>query len=467
MKKMILFRGLLIGLLIVVNGTLTLDAQAVDRSQSVANFRLRRNVRTSYARTMKHARTAPQALPTSTECLADYGIACYAPKDLQNAYGLAPFLKAGYAGEGQTIVIIVSFGSPTLERDLKAFDAAFGLPDPPSLKILAPLGTVPFDPTNQDQLGWAGETSLDVQWAHAMAPRASIVVLTSPVDETQGIQGLPEFLQLEQYALNAHLGQIISQSWGTAENTLFDAAGTTILNEFEQLYERAAAESVTVLAAAGDSGTENVDVDGNDYPFPTVLFPASSPYVTAVGGTTLNLDVNGNYQSETVWNDSPSGGASGGGVSQYFYEPLYQWVLSPTVQRTLLGRRGIPDIAFNADPNTPVWVYFGFFPDPDDNGFTPSGNGTSAATPPWAGIIADANQLVGRPLGFLNPLIYTIGAVGGHSELFHDITIGNNAYNGLPGYSAAPGWDLASGYGTPGLSELLSQLYRQRLNRAR
>ena len=111
--------------------------------------------------------------------------ALYAPKDLQKAYGLAPFLKAGYTGEGQTIVIIVSFGSPTLEQDLKAFDAAFGLPDPPSLKVLAPLGTVPFDPTNQDQLGWAGETSLDVQWAHAMAPRASIVVVLTPARSTR------------------------------------------------------------------------------------------------------------------------------------------------------------------------------------------------------------------------------------------------------------------------------------------
>ena len=457
MKKTILFRGLLM----MMSGLLTLHAQTVDPSHPPVNFRLRRNLRTSYARSARHARAAVQALPSNAECLADYGTTCYAPQDLQKAYGLAPFLKAGYAGQGQTIVIIVSFGSPTLEQDLKAFDAAFGLPDPPSLKILAPLGTVPFDPTDQDQLGWAGETSLDVQWAHAMAPRAGIVVLTSPVDETQGIQGLPEFLQLEQYALNAHLGQIISQSWGTAENTLFNAAGTNILNEFEDLYQRAAAENVTVLAAAGDTGTENVDVNGNNYAFPTVLFPASSPYVTAVGGTTLNLDANGNYQSETVWNDSPSDGASGGGVSQHFYEPVYQWVLNPSVQRTLLGRRGIPDIAFNADPNTPVWVYFGFFSDPDYNGFLPAGSGTSAAAPPWAGIVADANQLVGRPLGFLNPVIYGIGATVGHSEFFHDITVGNNSYNGLPGYSATPGWDLASGYGTPSLSDLLSQLYRQ------
>lgn len=456
MKRTIRFRGLLI----LMSAMIPLHSQTVDPSQAVTNFRFHRNLRTSGLHAVKEARGARQALPTNAECLADYGFGCFAPQDLQKAYGLTPLLNAGYQGEGQTIVIIVSFGSPTVEQDLRAFDAAFGLPDPPSLKVLAPLGTAPFNPTDPDQLGWAGETSLDVQWAHAMAPRASIVVLTSPVDETQGIQGLPEFLQLEQYALNNHLGQIISQSWGTAENTLFNAGGQNILTEFEEFYQRAAAENITVLAATGDTGTENVDVDNNNYAFRTVLFPASSPYVTAVGGTTLNLNAEGNYQSETVWNDSPGGGASGGGVSQYFGEPLYQRVLRAELQGALAGHRGIPDVAFNADPNTPVWVYFGFLPDPGQNGFLPVGNGTSAAAPPWAGIIADANQLAGRPLGFLNPALYAIGAAQIQSGFFHDITVGNNAYNGLPGYSATRGWDLASGFGTPNISTLLAQLVR-------
>ncbi len=456
MNKSILFRGLFV----VMSGTLTLYSQTVDQSHAVANLRLRRNLRTAGAHRLKLASPPPSQIPTNAECLKEFGTTCYSPQDLRKAYGLAPLMTAGYGGDGQTIVIVVSFGSPTLEQDLKAFDAAFELPDPPSLRVLAPLGAVPFDPTDPDQLGWAGETSLDVEWAHAMAPHANIVVLTSPVDETEGIQGLPQFLQLEQYALDNHLGQIICQSWGTAENTLFDAAGQNILKEFEQLYEQAAAEHVTVLAAAGDTGTENVDVNNNNYKFPTVLFPASSPYVTAVGGTSLHLDANGNYQSETVWNDSPSGGASGGGVSQYFAEPFYQGALRPPLQGTLLGHRGIPDVAFNADPNTPVWVYFGFFPDPSYNGLQPFGSGTSAAVPPWAGIVADANQLAGRPLGFLNPTFYVIGAVGAQSEFFHDITVGNNAYNGLPGYQATPGWDLASGYGTPNLLKLLSELGR-------
>src|SRR5208282_6742149 len=105
--------------------------------------------------------------------------------------------------------IIDSFGSPTIEQDLSTFDAGYGLPDPPSFTVLAPLGSVTFDPTNSDQVGWAFETTLDVEWAHAMAPNANIVLLTSPVSQNEGVQGMPEFLFLEQYALNGHLGKII------------------------------------------------------------------------------------------------------------------------------------------------------------------------------------------------------------------------------------------------------------------
>ena len=145
------------------------------------------------------------------------------------------------AWSGQTIVIIDSYGSPTIAADLAAFDAGYGLPGPPSFKVLAPLGTVPFDPgTYPDQYSWAAETTLDVEWAHAMAPGAAIVLLTSPVDETEGVQGLPEFLALEKYALDHHLGKIISQSWAATENTLFaDTAGPQgpqVIADFSAFY---------------------------------------------------------------------------------------------------------------------------------------------------------------------------------------------------------------------------------------
>ncbi len=132
------------------------------------------------------------AAPNNAICKAHQRI-CYSPKEIQNAYSVTPVLNAGYTGKGQTIVIIDSFGSPTAAADLAKFDADYNLPAPPSFRVLSPLGTVPFDPTNSDQVGWAEETSLDVQWAHALAPGASIVLMTSPVSETEGVQGMPEF----------------------------------------------------------------------------------------------------------------------------------------------------------------------------------------------------------------------------------------------------------------------------------
>jgi subtilase family serine protease len=365
-------------------------------------------------------------------------------------------LNAGYTGAGQTIIIVDSFGSPTIEHDLSTFDAGYGLPDPPSFEVLAPLGSVPFDPTNSDQVGWATETTLDVEWAHALAPGASIVLLTSPVDETEGVQGLPEFLQLEEYSLDHHLGKIISQSWAATENTLFDPAGQQVVADFERFYLRAALEKVTVLASAGDSGSAGLDVNYQFYPFPTVGFPASSPLVTAVGGTSLYADTEGNYHTETVWNSSGTwgAGASGGGVSRQFLEPLYQYLLPASVQRKLNHHRGVPDVAYNADPNTPILIYVSFLPDPSKHGYHRVG-GTSEGSPQWAGIIADANQLAGHPLGFLNQRLYLLRGVG-----FHDVTIGNNSFHGVPGYDATPAWDLATGWGSPNVSTLLRELVR-------
>jgi subtilase family serine protease len=394
--------------------------------------------------------------PPDTLCRSVIGVPCYSPQEIRNAYGLTPILNAGYTGAGQTIIIIDSFGSPTIAQDLQTFDAGYGLPDPPSFTVLAPLGTVPFDPTNSDQVGWGFETTLDVEWAHAMAPGANIVLLTSPVSETEGVQGLPEFLSLEKYALDHELGKIISQSWGATENTLFTSAGQQVFRDFEAFYELAVQEKVTVLASSGDGGSANVDVKGNTYPFPTVNFPASSPFVTAVGGTSLFANTSGKYLFEIVWNDHISG-AGGGGVSQRFSEPPYQNSLPASVQKVLNNHRGIPDVAYNADPNTPILVYIGFFPNPNDNGYYFIG-GTSEGSPQWAGIVADANQLAGHPLGFLNPKLYKLGAAGGVSEFFNNVTFGSNALNGVSGYNASPGWDLTDGWGTPKLDKLIREL---------
>ena len=380
---------------------------------------------------------------------------CYSPQEMRQAYDLTPLIQQGDTGKGQTIVIIDSFGSPTALADLQKFDKDYGLPDPPSFQQLAPIGSVPFDPNNSDQIGWAEETSLDIQWSHAMAPDANIVVLTSPVSETQGVQGMPEFLQLEQYALDHHLGNIISQSWSATENTLFTPDGQKVFNDFEHFYQEAALAKISVFASTGDSGTANSDVNGNVYPFATVGYPSSSPWVTAVGGTSLYADTNGNYQSETVWNEGAND-ATGGGISQHFQEPLYQRLLPASTQKLLNGHRGLPDIAMNADPYTAVPVYLGNFV--KKPGYYLFG-GTSESAPLWAGLTADANQYAGHPLGFLNPQLYLLGA--NHliaSQIFHDITVGNNSQPSIPGYQATPGWDAASGWGSPIAQPLIRTL---------
>jgi subtilase family serine protease len=398
------------------------------------------------------ARASGDGPPTDAECRAQYQSPCYSPQEIQTAYGVSALLADGIDGAGETILIVDSFGSPSIAADLAQFDKDYRLPDPPSFKVVAPIGSVPFDATNNDMIGWAFETTLDVEWAHALAPGANIVLLTSPVSETEGTVGMPEMLAVMTYALDHHLGKIITQSWGATENTLFTPDGHKVLHQFEALYRRARHEHVTVFASAGDGGSSNAEQDGTTiYPFPTVIYPASSPNVTAVGGTSLTADTSGNWQSEVVWEGD---GAGGGGISQYFDEPLWQLTLPATDQRTLARHRGLPDVSYNADPNTTILVYLGL---PGVDGL-PAGyygiGGTSEGSPQWAGIAADFNQAAGRPLGFMNAKLYTLGALGWLAPLSHDITVGNNGDNGVPGYDATPGWDLASGWGTPKLSLL-------------
>ncbi len=182
--------------------------------------------------------------PTDKQCRQQLGVPCYNPQEIRRAYGVDGLLSQGDDGKGQTIIIVDSFGSPTIASDLHTFDTAFGIPDPPSFKIYTPLGTKPFDPNNGTMVGWAAETTLDVEWAHAIAPGANIALMTSPVPETQGVQGMPQFLFLEQFALDHSIGKIISQSWATTENTLFFPGGRQVFASFNNFYKQAAAAHV-------------------------------------------------------------------------------------------------------------------------------------------------------------------------------------------------------------------------------
>ncbi len=160
------------------------------------------------------------APPTTAQCEATAGLACYQPFQIQRAYDMNPLYHAGLTGRGETIVIVDSFGSPTVQSDLATFDAAFGLPAPPSFQIIQPAGAVPpFNPNDPNQPGWAEETSLDVQWAHTMAPGANILLVETPVAETEGVQGFPQIIEAENYVINHDLGDVITQSFGATEQT--------------------------------------------------------------------------------------------------------------------------------------------------------------------------------------------------------------------------------------------------------
>ena len=396
--------------------------------------------------------TIPAQSPTSTAiaaCPAELApAACRTPYDLRVAYGVQSLIKRGFTGKGQTIVDIVSYGSPTLQHDMDIFDKQFGLP-PITINVISPIGVVPFDPTSKEMLGWASETALDVEIIHAIAPDAGIVVLTSPVDETEGTIGLPEFLQLEQYALAHHLGNIISQSWGASEMTLKDGAGQQEIQKWDAFYKQATTQQgITFLSSSGDNGaTDYIDLHATILsPTPTTSFPADDPWITSVGGTSLQRDGAG-FQ-EQAWN------MSGGGFSSFFAEPSYQQALPSSVQSQLNHRRGVPDVAGDADPYTGLAIYSG-------GGWDIAG-GTSASAPFWAAFIAIADQMAGHPLGFINPALYKVATSSAYTQDFHDITVGNNSVTGngvqVQGYPAVQGWDPITGLGTPIADKLLPNL---------
>lgn len=372
---------------------------------------------------------------------------CYTPHQFQVAYGVDTLLKQGFTGKGQTVVDIVSFGSPTLQQDMNVFDQQFGLP-PIQLQIMAPLGTKPFDPSSKDMVGWAGETTLDVQIIHAIAPDANIVVLTSPVAETEGVVGLPEFLQLEQYTIDHHLGNIISQSWGASEATLKDTAGRQEVQKWDAFFQKNTQAGMTYLASSGDNGATDVtNMDATKFAStPTIGFPADSSWVTAVGGTTVTRQ--GTTIHESAWNKSE------GGFSALFPVPDYQQTLPPTIQSQALHRRGVPDIAAAADPLTGLAFY--------EAGQWTLAGGTSASAPLWAGLIAIADQMAGHPLGFINPALYKLAQSPNYAQDFRDITIGNNSVDEggvqVTGYPATQGWDAVTGWGTPNAAHLLPDL---------
>ena len=400
--------------------------------------------------------------PFSTaQCLATLKLRCYSPLQYRVAYDLNPLYRSGVTGKGQTIVIVDSFGSPTIRNDLGVFDRQWGLPDPPALDVLA-FGKLPkFSPSNATMDGWAEETTLDVEYAHAIAPGAKILLVETPTAETEGVTGFPEIMNAEKYVIDHNLGDVISQSFGATENTFpgFATGNYSSLLDLRYAFTDAASHHISVLAASGDTGATNDEPDGATlYPYRAISWPSSDPLVTSIGGTQLLLAQDGNkIQPDQVWNDTY--GAGGGGVSSVFSRPAYQ----NGVANVTGGRRGAPDISMSAAVSGGCWIYASF--EPSGAGGWEILGGTSEATPMFAGIVALAGQVAGHRLGDINPALYALGAAsGGTSDPSRtgivDVTTGSNTYGPVTGYTATPGYDLASGWGTIDAARFVPALAR-------
>ena len=383
---------------------------------------------------------------STTACLAQFQTRCYTPLQYYSAYDLSPLYRSGITGNGRTIVIVDSFGSPTIAGDITTFDKQFGLP-PLNLTIDKFGNIPPFDHTNATMLDWAGETTLDVEYAHAIAPGARIVLAETAVAETEGVTGLPEMMSAEKTLIDQGVGDVISQSFGATENTFpgFSQGNYSSLLSLRFAFQDAARHGVTVLAASGDTGVTDYEADGTTlYPYRVSSWPSSDPLVTSVGGTQLYLDDNGSrLQPDSVWNDGD--GAGGGGVSTVFSRPLFQ-----AGEAAVVGsHRGTPDISMSAAVNGAAWVYWSL-PGGNGPGWQLMG-GTSEATPIFSGIVALAAQKAGHRLGRINPSLYALGALSRHTSLptgIVDVTTGNNSFGGVSGYNTVPGYDLATGWGT-------------------
>jgi subtilase family serine protease len=429
------------------------------------------------------ASSLPQGIPLCKSSSLG-NIVCYSPAFIKKAYEYPSTTTLD--GSGQTIVLVDAFGSPTIQNDLAVFDARFNIPAPPSFTIFCGNSATPLDPTTcpnvninvnplHDEFGWTIETSLDVEYAHAMAPGANIVLDVAATSSGNAIN------DAEAAAIAAYPGAIFSQSFGIPE--IFLTANNGQVTQAQKNYVNGVAMGDTFFASAGDSGatfgtsTPMANFPGSDLHNTGVTgtqglpynatgtltpCPTSTPFSCTSGlssyhgpcvlGRTIPPNcVPDGYGGEQVWNEPSFGAATGGAPSLLFGVPSYQSGLG-------LSARG-PDVAYNAAIDGGVLVVYGGFGSPV---FFIVG-GTSAGSPQWAGIAALANQARAMaskgPIGDLNPVLYAIYHSARYSTDFHDITVGNDQLVGTPvGFAAGAGYDVASGIGSPIVDQLVVDL---------
>jgi subtilase family serine protease len=428
--------------------------------------------------------TSSTTPPAESACLAQ-GRRCFTAAAMEASSNLPALYAMGDEGQGVTIAIIDSFGNPNMASDLANFDTQMGLPHmcgEPGAACGAGIPTfthvfwngkteVKTPPPNSNGTGsqardaWTVETALDVEWAHAMAPKANILNVTTNPAETQGVQGLPAMMDAEQFIVDNGQATVITQSFGAVEQGF---KSTQALLNLRHAFISAAADGVTVMASTGDGGSANSGKTPTKnpvpFPYPTVNWPASDPLVTAVGGTYLctnpvtgvgvdSTDAPSNCQKapgvrEIGWIDS------GGGFSSIFAKPAYQDSL-PAGSTSIGSMRATPDVAFQASSRTGPLVYDTA---PGAGGWFIVG-GTSCSSPQFSGLVAIADQIAGHGLGQINPTLYSLAAGPNYSTYFYDVTTGNNqADPSITGYPATAGWDPVTGLGTPNAATLVPAL---------
>jgi subtilase family serine protease len=349
------------------------------------------------------------------------------------AYGVPALWNAGTTGAGATVAVIESFGDPDAATVLDTYDTAHGLP-PAQLSTIAPAGAIPIcTPALEQQIGcadWVGETDLDITMIHSIAPQAQIMIVATPVNETQGFTGLPEMMDAVDYVAKHKLADVISMSFGTSEDDFPTLSDPT---QLDYAFRDAKKAGIPLVASSGDCGATGNTLNstsqcGDVFPYRVVSWPASDPLVTAAGGTVLHLDANGTRTSpDTLWPES------GAGLSKTYARPSWQSGVAAT---TGSSRRSLPDITMEGI------------------------SGTSQSAPLFAGVLALATQQHGSSLGFVNPALYKLGQRGAKAGVV-DVTSGSDTVGGVTGWTAGPGYDVASGWGTVDPATFVPALVKQ------